>query len=516
MGSCTLRLGILLAWAAFWLFSGSSAYAQEQDSMPAYATTEVGDTQLALPGYARVGTLEQLGKPMRLAFSLSGGYGWTEAQQGDAGDHHRLIGNLAVGFRALDWLSMYLLLEGRYDKHPDDTTGSDDGLAGKPSLGIRGGYRIFKGLYLGGQLDLTVPGNNAPSLQFEALTLDTKLLATYYPDIKGLSVGMMTGFRYDRSGEAEDAPDLLRRGDRLALGLSDFNAVLLGLGASYRYRIFEWFGEWSWDVLVGSGAPSVANSPMRITAGMRVFPTNALELEFLMEASPSARPSIGTGNALIPIEPRITTMLAVRYRLPFVSPSASSPNAQQPGAYVQNGQGPSITIVEAKDAPTGVVEGRVTNNSKEPLEGIRVELSAGDFSRVVETDAEGAYRFDKLPPGDVKLTAVADGYEPVLLEAKVEDKSIKRLDFVLGEPPPMGQLRGLVRGFDGKPLRAQVLVFPLKVEHITEDNGQFEFNIPPGRYRVVIRARDHRRQRRWAVIEKNGVTVLNVELRQSK
>jgi hypothetical protein len=56
----------------------------------------------------------------------------------------------------------------------------------------------------------------------------------------------------------------------LALGVSEFNAILAGIGTSISLgNGGALLGEVSWDLLVGSGAPSGLESPIRLTLGLR-------------------------------------------------------------------------------------------------------------------------------------------------------------------------------------------------------------------------------------------------------
>ena len=49
-----------------------------------------------------------------------------------------------------------------------------------------------------------------------------------------------------------------------------------------------------------------------------------------------------------------------------------------------------------------------------------------------------------------------------------------------------------------------------------DENGEFELEVPPGAYEVVIEANGHDVQRRRVTVEQLGVTVLNVDLRRSR
>ena len=81
---------------------------------------------------------------------------------------------------------------------------------------------------------------------------------------------------------------------------------------------------------------------------------------------------------------------------------------------------------------------------------------------------------------------------------------------------PQGQIRGQISDYGGKPLAASIEVKPLGKRMTANDKGAFEVDVPPGDYRVVVRARGHRTQVRKARVENNGVTVLVVNLQRKR
>lgn len=48
------------------------------------------------------------------------------------------------------------------------------------------------------------------------------------------------------------------------------------------------------------------------------------------------------------------------------------------------------------------------------------------------------------------------------------------------------------------------------------EHGEFEVEVPPGSYTVIIEAAGHESQRRTVTVEQLGVVVLNVDLRRSR
>jgi hypothetical protein len=91
--------------------------------------------------------------------------------------------------------------------------------------------------------------------------------------------------------------------------------------------------------------------------------------------------------------------------------------------------------------------------------------------------------------------------------------------------PPRGQIRGLVRSLKGTAVAAEIGIesenaadgaaAPEK-EDLHADDGRFEIDVAPGRYRVTIAATGYQTQTREVDVEENGVTVLNVDLRAER
>ena len=80
---------------------------------------------------------------------------------------------------------------------------------------------------------------------------------------------------------------------------------------------------------------------------------------------------------------------------------------------------------------------------------------------------------------------------------------------------PGGQIRGLVRSFKGANLSAEIKIDPLDLTLHTQD-GRFEADVAPGKYEVTITAPGYETQHRRVEVEKNGVTLLNADLRSER
>jgi hypothetical protein len=81
---------------------------------------------------------------------------------------------------------------------------------------------------------------------------------------------------------------------------------------------------------------------------------------------------------------------------------------------------------------------------------------------------------------------------------------------------PSGQVRGLVRAFDGKAIAARITVEPGGHQTRTDAQGFFQIDVPPGKYEVIIEAKGYAAQRRGVEVEKDGVLILNADLARGR
>lgn len=503
------RLGILLRWAAVVVILNGlvSLWTHPASAAPPFAGT-VGDGATGLPSIGRVGIAAP--RAPRVTLAPTTGYGFTEAQGADSGPHHRAVGSLGLALQPWTFFAAALALEGRYDKHPDDALGSDDGFVGDPRLTLRASRAFNDTIALGAQVVGWFLGGKAPSLELDATTVDAAALFTFAPRDLGLVIGANAGYRFDRSARSVGALAQLRAGDRLALQLSQFDAALFGIGASKRIGATEILGELTWDLLVGEGAPSAMVSPLRASIGARYHASERVQIELRPEVALSERPPVEPNAPLIPVEPRFTMLVSLRWVLPFSSPVV------QPGP-METKPGAAATPNPATEPATGSLQGRVADADGKPIAGAVVEAQAGDVTRSATTDANGAYTITGVPVGTVRVVTNAKGYDEARSDVTVTASGKgTNLDLPMKRAVKPAQLRGLVRSFTGAPLRATIRIEPIGTEVKTDADGTFKIDVPPGAYTIVIESPGHAGQRRPARVEENGVTVLNVDLRRGR
>jgi uncharacterized membrane protein len=157
----------------------------------------------------------------------------------------------------------------------------------------------------------------------------------------------------------------------------------------------------------------------------------------------------------------------------------------------------------------GSVQGRVKSESGEPIANAHVTAGEG----AADTTADGSFKIENVKPGRVRVAAKAAGFDDIGIDVDVEAKKIASAELVMKKTIKPGQLRGLVRSFNGKPLAATVRIEPIGTEVKTDADGTFSVDVPPGAYEVSVSAPGHAAQKRPVHVEENGVTVLNADLR---
>lgn len=429
----------------------------------------------------------------------SGGYGYRGETIGSGDSQHTLGGSIAVEKRMAPWLGFGLRFDGRYELHLLPNGGSDDGLVGDPRVFIRVDRTWTGALRAGARLGIWIPGRNAPSIFPTAITPELVGAVTYLAATVPLSVSANLGFRLDRSARsAADAP-FISASDRMALEVSDFDQALFGLCATFGRGRVQGFTEVSEDLLVGRGSPGASVSPLRIGGGARISLRPQIHLEMSGELSPSARPDLSPQAPLVPVPPRVAFWLGLAYRFDTRPPGRSPPPAPPDSA-----------------VPVSVqLEGRVVAGDLATLTGLEVELEAGSGRIEPLPAADGTFAITGTVGRKLTIRARAAGYRTAIASIVVAAASHQTILLTLERDLPSGQLRGLVRSLAGKPIDAEITIEPGR-QTLRAQEGRFEVDVAPGSYAATIAAPGYAAQTRQVHVEKNGVILLNIDLKAQR
>jgi hypothetical protein len=479
----------------------------------------IGESRSSLPGIDRVAHADQFDRIA--AASLAVGYGYLGAVIEDNDAHHRALGSVAVSFRPWKFLAIGVRYDNRYDKHVDLTSGSDDGWLADSRLSVRYAHLVSPKLSFGVEGTLWFPpGGSPPSTAFSATSVESVLIGTWSP-IPAFALSANTGFRLDNSADSVDNADMLSQSDRLALGVSDFNAVLAGVGASFRTGPVDLLGEVSLDLLVGSDAPDLSESPLRIVGGVRWRATEDIQVQFLAEMSPSKIDQIAAMGPLVPVEPSFTTTVAVSYAHDLAKGGSSKREEIK-----QCWDGTKVKASQECPPEFGQFEVTVVDEAGNPVDKATVQVKAGDNTVGPSgVNESGVLVVDELrskeknaatksfEPVSAEITAAAEGYDSKSTTRVVTAGKTVSVKITLTEALPPGQLRGRIQSFRGKAVAAQVRINPGDRTITADANGKFEIDLAPGDYEVTITADGFQEQTKTVKIDVNDVLNLNIDLR---
>ena len=416
----------------------------------------VGDTATAMPGVFRVGVPTPVPSGLRVAGS--GGYGYTEAQPDTDADgaHHRLMGKLAGVFSPAPAFLFGANLSGRYHKHPE----GDSGLVGDPTLMVRWlatdtAPTAASPWSFGVDFDLMMPGGEAPSLIVDALTPSLSLLLSHTSG--ALTLATRAGYRLDNSAAAMEDIDRLSDSDRLALGLSEVDAALAGVGISYRSGNTEYLGELSADLLVGEGAPDMMQSPLRVGAGVRHAFSDTISGELFVDVTLSDRPALLPTDVVIPIEPRASIWLGLRFgsAAPTVASTETGdavedkPEEEKP----EETTGPAAVEVATSSAKVSVVDSNGVS-----IPGATVVVVQGDTKLSLKAGEDGVLSAEGIPLGKVTLKVSAESFVSQSINVTLEEGKTLETKIQMEPEIPPGQVRGLVRSFRGRGIAATIVI----------------------------------------------------------
>lgn len=158
---------------------------------------------------------------------------------------------------------------------------------------------------------------------------------------------------------------------------------------------------------------------------------------------------------------------------------------------------------------SGVVKAAAT---QKPLAGAQVSVESA--SAPVVTGSDGAWAFDKVGPGPVRVLVQAQGFATAEEVAQVPAERSAELDVLLealGKGSP-ATVRGLVRSRSGEALRASVVIKGASQKVPVSDEGRFVTSLKGGTYLFVISAPGYVSQSKKVVLADGDQVIFHVEL----
>lgn len=504
-----------------WLLSPLPVHAQElshhagsvSTAPDASAATVLGrENRDALPGLLSLSLPHSAFAPV--ALGISSGVGLFPAVGTMAAASTQFSGALALGVSPLSFLSARVKLRGDWNLH----SGGDFSLWGEPSVAARAHFPLTQELRVGAEIEARLIGAEAPSIDWSATTPTLRALASYSLGQDWLAA-VQLGFRHDRSAAALGDVSRLDDAERTVLSAGSYDSLEFGFGGIHRHDDWEFALELGAELLLGSGAPGVSQSPLWLAGGARYELMPQVTLFGQAEFSPSGRPDPYPTEVLIPTRARLSGQFGLIWR-----PSQSADRAVE-GSPVRDGSslaGAESTSLEPEEkslaeeqegSPKAALSGRIVDEGGRPLADVEVTLVAADATpRRTYSDSNGKYHFEDLPYGFATLSASTVGFDAVELTLTLDESAAEGLELSMYQAVPAGQVRGHVRDYQGNPVSARILITPGSHEVELSADGSFSVDLEPGRYSLRFLADGYAPQMRTILIRDKGVVVLDIAL----
>jgi len=315
-----------------------------------------------------------------------------------------------------------LRMDARYDQH---TAPSENSAVIDARALLRYARSVSPRTSLGLQLNLWVPGEKAPKPSFDATTVDAIGIVGVKASERW-TVSFQGGYRVDQSANSIRVANRLSEADFIALGLSDFDAALLGVGIQRSFERSLWFCELTSDILLGKGAPSGFRSPLRTALGASTeLGRPSTRGSLIAEALLSDRVKADVNGPLVPFEPRFSVMVAISQDFDWAEQPAPPP---EPLVVAE----PVVPVVEPEPVvpavvlPLGVLRVMVRDTDRGEAVAARVRVTQADGTPV-ESEQKPAPRGGievDLAPGSYEVEISADGFSPQRRKLSIDEHGV--------------------------------------------------------------------------------------------
>ncbi len=458
------------------------------------------------------------------------------------GDQIEQIGEtLSMSWTAIELLEVYAAMAGRSttsnlpDNGPanrDPRLENDFHVLGDAMLGVKMGAEVVPALSLGGDLAMVLP-NSAGSVGIEPEGIGLRLRGNLSTDLRNLEsripfIGRLgVSYQFDHSEllieeteqqryDALDAPSvrkqetqhLVSRVERFAMGINRVDFLSLGLGLEIPVEVAEELYlnpllEWYWRFPFNRrnyGCPQVPR-PDDVDTSESPYQAEALLYEGCLEnEGVSAFPMVLAAGVRVVTPARgLSVLLGANIGLTgtstFVRELAPIPPHEVLVAvgYDYDARPPEVKVVEKLVQPplppTGRVSGSVEQEGLEaPVAGATLRFSGTELSPL-QTTEDGTFVSYELPPGQVAIEVSHPDFEPGSCSAVIpEQGGDVETSCVLSRLPQNGTFKGQVVDIWNMPVPGAVvkLTGPVALSVSCDENGNFEYELPPGDYAARV------------------------------
>jgi hypothetical protein len=432
-------------------------------------------------------------------------------------DHSRLINTYALSWAVWRYLEASFAMHVVSDVNNPGATEELQVAVGDPEITLKGGGELGHGLAVGGILDLRFP-SAAGFFQtsMSATTLYFAALASYVgSDHLPLSAHLNVGFLVDGTSNLFDDISKLTDAQRFSAQISSYYRFISRVSVEYNTTYVGPFLELSLEKFVGEGAPGFDRSPSQISFGLKGWVNKGRGLQLLAAMDIGlAGVGDGTGTAAGPVGkyafviPRWNMLFQLSYRFdPFVKPLEVTAEG-----------GECIKEVEAakRKEQTGTIFGIVLDKqTQKPIWNAKVTLEGESVSSLAVDPIDGTFHTFAVLLGRRTVTAMADGYEPTKLEVEVSEANQPRVTLSLSPRLTKipGTLRGTIKSVTGtKIANATVLIPEVDKTIQAGPDGEFNINLDPGEYKIVVSAQGFKTQNKVIHIKEGSTVILNMDL----
>lgn len=393
---------------------------------------------------------------------------------------------------------------------------------GNPALRVKYGHVVRGPVALGLQLTGSMPTSaQGRGLAARATSGEVLALVSWQAHPR-IEVTGNIGYLWDRSNGifSGDSADVLQR---YAYQINRVNAVPYGLGAQGRITLgrvvdLQPFVELTGALGLGQGA-SLKNDPIRISPGLKIYPTRSqvLELALGVDVALGGRPQ---GHSPFGGQPSWELFAHLHMHLgqmlKLTKDRAPVPDAAPLSQMAKVFGDPS------GDMATFRLRGKVLDaDSSRPVFGARVMVGEAEDVLLATEDQTGAFRSWPIAAGSglIRITAKALGYvddERLLPRPKANEEV--ELTFSLKADlakQRLATLRGTFK--DARTGRAiasgTVRIDALNLEATVDKAGRFTLQGKPGRYRITFVAPRYQTLERTLTLRPDETLLFNAELR---